>query len=271
MKKKIFDIELNYSIYGTGQPILFIHGNGLNKESMEKIYEPFFSKNAVYQRIYIDLPGMGESGSSKKIIDSDTMLEYIMKFIEELSLKHKLTLFGHSYGGYLCLGILHKMQENIKAAYLTCPVVYAEYHKRRVEYSKSIVEGKIIVKDNNSYYSDYLEMNTRINKKSWDLYNKTIIPGLEKANFEFIENIQRLDQRYYKFTFEDSLSIHCQTIITVLLGKYDHIVGYKDQLDFFQMFPNASLCVFSDGGHNLFIDNFEFNDLFVGNFIKRLE
>ncbi len=107
----VFDVEVSYSVFGQGNPLLFIHGNSLNKDSMEKIYEPFFSEKNEFQRIYIDLPSMGDSSSSPKIQDSDTMLEYLLKFIEELPIKETLTLFGHSYGGYLCIGIMHKLQE----------------------------------------------------------------------------------------------------------------------------------------------------------------
>ncbi len=126
-------------------------------------------------------------------------------------------------------------------------------------------------KNKNEYYEDFLKMNTRINDKTWYLYNETIVPGLKKANHEFMENIQRENQRYYKFSFEDSIFIKEQTILTVLLGKYDDVVGYKDQLDFFQKLPNSTISIFSDGGHNLFIDNFNFSHTYIDNFIQRLE
>lgn len=269
-KIKIYDIELNYVLHRQGKPILFLHGNGLSKESMEKIYEPIFSNITNYQRIYIDLPGMGDSGASNKIQNSDMMLEYLLKFIQELSIDHSLTVFGHSYGGYLCLGLMHIMQKEIQAAYLTCPVIYGEYTKRRVENSKTIVEESI-GKDKSEFFDDYLEMNTRINSQSWALYNNTIVPGIKKAKQKFMENIMRKDQTYYKFSFEETISIHTKTILTVLLGKYDNVVGYKDQFEFFQDYPNATLSLFSDGGHNLFIDNFDFISDYVNNFIKRIE
>ncbi|MDN5811116.1 MAG: alpha/beta fold hydrolase, partial [Tetragenococcus koreensis] len=223
MKIQIFDNHLNYSIYGKGTPILFLHGNGLNKTSMEEVYEPFFSELQQHQRIYLDLPGMGDSDASEDIQSSDDILEYLTKFIEKKQIANNLILFGHSYGGYLCLGIMHQLREKIKGAYLTCPVVYGETHKRRVENGRTIIEEEFIVEKNKEYYDDYLEMNTRINRKSWDLYNITIIPGIEKTNQAFMENVQRQNQKYYKFSFEDTLTISDQTQLTIMLGRYDNV------------------------------------------------
>lgn len=271
MKIQIFDNHLNYSIYGKGTPILFLHGNGLNKTSMEEVYEPFFSELQQYQRIYLDLPGMGDSDASEDIQSSDDILEYLMKFIEKKQIANNLILFGHSYGGYLCLGIMHQLREKIKGAYLTCPVVYGETHKRRVENGRTIIEEEFIVEKNKEYYDDYLEMNTHINRKSWELYNITIIPGIEKTNQAFMENVQRQNQKYYKFSFEDTLTISEQTQLTIMLGRYDNVVGFEDQFDYFKNFPNATISLFSDGGHNLFIDNFEFNKIYVKNFLDRFK
>ena len=114
MKIKINDISLNYKIYGEGRPLLFIHGNALNIDSMDKIYEPLLQDNQQFQRIYLDLPGMGESPSTPNITNSDEMLAYIVKFIDALNLTEPLALVGHSYGGYLSIGLAHKLQEKLR-------------------------------------------------------------------------------------------------------------------------------------------------------------
>lgn len=64
---------INHKIFGEGIPIYFIHGNGLSLESMELIYEPIF-KNTNYMRIYIDLPGMGDSKADYTIDSSSKMI-----------------------------------------------------------------------------------------------------------------------------------------------------------------------------------------------------
>ncbi|MEK4721342.1 alpha/beta hydrolase [Priestia sp. FSL W8-0524] len=55
-------MELHYEVVGEGIPTLMIHGFGVDMNVMKGCMEPYFSNNThSYQRIYLDLPGMGES------------------------------------------------------------------------------------------------------------------------------------------------------------------------------------------------------------------
>ncbi|MCD8786419.1 alpha/beta hydrolase [Staphylococcus gallinarum] len=270
MKIKINDISLNYKIYGEGRPLLFIHGNALNIDSMDKVYEPLLQDNQQFQRIYLDLPGMGESPSTPNITNSDEMLAYIIKFIDALNLTEPLALVGHSYGGYLSIGLAHKLQEKVAGLYLTCPVVYAEDKQRRIPEGKQIIDQHFDLPEESDYLADYLDTTTRINQKTWDYYINTIVPGYQSADEPFMDNIRRDNDKYYKFSFEDDINIANNTVITLLLGKYDNVVGYQDQVDFFTSFPKSSYTVFSDAGHNFFIDLYDFNKLFIDNFLQRL-
>jgi pimeloyl-ACP methyl ester carboxylesterase len=93
-------IELHHKIYGSGDPVLCIHGFGASLFSWRNFVEPF-SQN--YQLILIDLKGCGDS---PKPLDSHYSTkdhaELIYKFILEHDLR-KLTLVGHSFGGALSL------------------------------------------------------------------------------------------------------------------------------------------------------------------------
>ena len=93
---------LYYAIYGTGQPLLAIHGLGASMYSWRKFVE---EKNTFpgYQIILIDLKG---SGNSAKPHDKNysilTQRDLVLQFIQELNLKN-LTLVGNSYGGAVSL------------------------------------------------------------------------------------------------------------------------------------------------------------------------
>lgn len=270
MKIQVNDVLINYKIYGEGQPLLFIHGNALNIDSMDKIYEPLMQDKHHFQRIYLDLPGMGASSSTPNITNSDDMLDYIINFIETLNLSETLGVVGHSYGGYLSIGLAHKLQEKIGGLYLTCPVIYAEADRRRIPKGKQIYDSQFNLPQDSHYLDDYLDTTTRINSKTWHYYINTIVPGYQNANEAFMDNIRRDNDKYYKFSFEENIEINNNTVITLLLGRYDNVVGYKDQVDYFASFPNSSYTVFSDAGHNFFIDLYDFNKLFIDNFLQRL-
>ncbi len=83
-----------------------------------------------YQRIYIDLPGMGKSNAPDWINSSDHMLELLIACIEKIIPAKNFLLVGESYGGYLARGILTKLFERVNGLLLVCPVVVAEQEKK---------------------------------------------------------------------------------------------------------------------------------------------
>lgn len=102
-------IELNHEIYGTGNPVLCIHGFGASLFSWRNFVEPL-SQN--YQLILIDLKGCG---NSPKPPDSNYSTrdhaDLIYKFILDHDLRN-LTLIGNSFGGALSLLLSLMLLEN---------------------------------------------------------------------------------------------------------------------------------------------------------------
>lgn len=126
---RIKDAEIYYEIVGEGKPVLIIHGCAPDHRLMQRCMESVFQKYEGYQKIYIDLPGMGKSNAPDWINSSDHILEVLIAFIEEIISTEKFLLVGESYGGYLARGILSKMSEKVNGLLLVCPVVVAQPKK----------------------------------------------------------------------------------------------------------------------------------------------
>ncbi|MFT8606767.1 alpha/beta fold hydrolase, partial [Liquorilactobacillus ghanensis] len=131
MYQAVNGILIHYEIIGAGKPVVFLHGMCLDLISMKLNYEDSFSKkNGSYQRIYIDIPGMGKSQSFFKVQpSSDYLVELIIEFLNLIKVDN-FYLCGHSYGGYLSLGLAYKYPKRVKGLFLTCPVVTANPNKR---------------------------------------------------------------------------------------------------------------------------------------------
>lgn len=97
------NVKLHYEIIGDGKPIIILHGLGCNLNLMKCCMEPIFNTQSNYKRIYIDLPGMGQSTAPTEYATSDHILEILVSFIENIEVKNFL-LIGESYGGYLATG-----------------------------------------------------------------------------------------------------------------------------------------------------------------------
>lgn len=105
MKIKVNDIELYYEKYGTGKPIILIHGNQESHEIFDKLIEKLKSN---YEVFAIDSRCHGKSENSKEI-SYNLMCDDIINFIKELNIE-KPILYGFSDGGII--GLLVAIKEH---------------------------------------------------------------------------------------------------------------------------------------------------------------
>lgn len=98
MKIKVNDIELYYEKYGTGKPIILIHGNQESHEIFDKLIEKLKSN---YEVFAIDSRCHGKSENPKEI-SYNLMCDDIINFIKELNIE-KPILYGFSDGGIIWL------------------------------------------------------------------------------------------------------------------------------------------------------------------------
>ncbi|QUG43319.1 alpha/beta hydrolase [Psychrobacillus sp. INOP01] len=91
--------KIVYKDEGQGETLILIHGFCGSSEYWNKVI-PKLSKS--YRVIAIDLPGHGESKGHDSVQEIDQYALVIKDFLEELKIE-KVTMFGHSLGGYITL------------------------------------------------------------------------------------------------------------------------------------------------------------------------
>jgi len=102
-------LELHHKIYGSGNPVLCIHGFGASLYSWRNFVDPL-SQN--YQLILIDLKGCGDSPKPPDShYSTKDHADLIYKFILDHDLRN-LTLVGNSFGGALSLFVSIMLLEN---------------------------------------------------------------------------------------------------------------------------------------------------------------
>ena len=101
-------IGLNYYEFGTGDPIIMLHGFGASAYSFRKIAD-LLADN--YRVILIDMKGFGYSHKPKDDkYSAFDQAEIIASFIRGLELQN-VTLLGNSYGGGIALFTCLRMQD----------------------------------------------------------------------------------------------------------------------------------------------------------------
>src|SRR5512138_496374 len=127
MEYKVRDVNIYYEIYGSGKPILMIHGWSPDHRLMKGCMEPVFaSMETAWQRIYFDLPGMGRTPGRPWITGSDQMLQLILEFIDGIIPNRHFVVAGESYGGYLARGIIKARTSFVDGLLLICPIATQE-------------------------------------------------------------------------------------------------------------------------------------------------
>lgn len=245
MKYKIID----YEIIGEGIPVLIIHGWGISKITMKAAFEPVFSRLEGYKRYYIDLPGMGRSESGD-VKNSDDILRLLHGFANDV-IKDKFIIIGQSYGGLLTRGFVNKYPEMILKIVLLCPCMIPGVRQGRVE--PLIVEEQdteLLAILTDEQRNSFTMMNVVLTKDVWERYERYIMPALAEADWNFLNNTLE-----GALSFEpDDLPSPCSIPLLIIAAKQDTEVGYKDQFDLMNIYPNSTYCAIDKAGHNLQIE-----------------
>lgn len=270
MEYKIKDISINYEVIGEGKPILMIHGFYPDHRLMMGCMEPVFGDEKGYKRIYIDLPGMGKSESAEWIKDSDTMLEIVIQFIEEIIPDENFLIAGQSYGGYLTRGVIYKMPGRVDGVLLICPVIIADYKKRTVpEHIVLVPDSKLLSKLTAEEAEDFNSSMVVQSERIYERNQNEIMAGVQIANSSFLQNFQ---QNGYAFSFDvDQLPKKFEKPALFLLGKQDSCVGYKDAWNVLENYTRASFVVLDRAGHSLHIEQEELFHCMVREWLVRVK
>ena len=265
----INNTDIYYEKHGKGIPILIVHGWSVDHNLMSGSMERIFHKdNRNFQRIYIDLPGMGKSSVNPLVNTADDVLDILLSFIDLIIQNKKFLLVGESWGGYLSRGVLKYKHMNILGLCLLCPSpISGEKNK--------IVPSRTILKKDNKFLSTLSKverdsfdfMAVVQTKKTWKKYKKDIFYTLLNNNHEYLDKI--LDGSFTKIDFTEKLSFDKPVLL--LTGRQDQAVGYKDQMTMFMDFPRATIVVLDKAGHNLQIEQEEVFHSLVTDWLRRVK
>ena len=253
---------IDYDVIGTGIPVLIIHGWGISKITMKGAFEPVFTKLDGYKRFYIDLPGMGNSGHGD-VKNSDDMLEILHEFAVNV-IGEPFIIVGQSYAGLLTRGFVNKYPDLLKKIILLVPCIIPGVKQGRVE-PHSIVEKdeSLLASLTQDERDSFTLMNVVLTWEVWDRYRRFLMPALEIADWDFLNNV--LDG---SFSFNpDDLKEPCTIPCLIITAKQDTEVGYKDQFDLMQKYTNSTYCAVERAGHNLQIEQPEIFENLVKNWL----
>lgn len=230
---KYENININYDIVGSGDPIILLHGWGTNYHTF-KYLSNFLKKH--FTVFLIDLPGFGKSNEPPHIYSLDNYLHFLTTFIEELQIENPVVL-GHSFGGRIAIKYA-TISNNIQKLILVDSAGIK--HHKKLSTRLSIIKYKWL-----KFYYRKTKNITKFNQ---------LIKVSGSSDYISSSNIMKGTMtKVLKENLKQNLKkIKVETLL--IWGKDDQATPYSDALLMRRKIKNSGLVTFDNVGHFPYIE-----------------
>ena len=243
MRCELGELTLHYDRLGDGIPFLALHGMPLDRSAAIYEYEQVLSKRSGWQRIYVDLPGHGESPPAPWPPSDDRVLDVLVDFIDATVGDSHLVVAGTSYGGMIARGLAERLSDRIDGLCLVVPPMAPRNERVVPERIVLADEDQITAAANDDQLVGQMAVAwPEAARRYWDVLSTTV------ADEEYLDTyvdygkiIQALAQQPAPFPAPTLL----------ITGRQDNISGYREAWDVLELYPRATFAVLDRAGHPL--------------------
>ena len=242
-------LESKQGVRISDRHILFIHGLGSSAERWLDIPDAI---SMYYHTIAVDLIGFGGSDKPKDVnYTIEQFSEFILEFIEKIGLSgddRKITLVGHSLGGYIAVdfairnkGLIEKVVLLDSSGFLKGPTPLLEQYLNAAKYPS---------------YDSVRNVFEQMVAQPWK-----VLPVIINI---FISRINSLGAKYpFESAYHNSTTTQIdlsrlksiEDIPTLIIwGKSDNLIPIEYSEPFKQVFKNYRVELIEDAGHAPFVE-----------------
>ncbi|MGF7048343.1 pimeloyl-ACP methyl ester carboxylesterase [Paenibacillus sp. DS2015] len=225
-----------YVDQGQGEPIVLLHGYCGSSEYWEKVV-PILS--AKYRCIVPDLRGHGRSDAPMGAYTIEQMADDILNLLDELNIP-KVTLLGHSLGGYITLSFTQRYASRLDGFALIHSTTYPDSDEGK---EKRMTAVSTIQNDGITAYVDGLVPNLFADLSSPELLERTKEIGYKTPPQGAVGVALAMRER------PDRRDVLSASVLPVLLvaGKQDGVITPDKVFTVDQ--PNITQAIIADAGH----------------------
>jgi pimeloyl-ACP methyl ester carboxylesterase len=271
---KINGLKLSYQVYGTGFPVIFIHGYGAKKE-IWKTQVVDISKE--FQTITFDIRGTGKSDRPNIPYTMKMLAEDVKGLMDFIGVE-KVHLIGRSFGGMIAQNFVLQYPEKVEKLVLIATnfgrtdTDWVEIPKKgRLEEVETIKLDPSKAFKQKSRWVFHVkfrkEMEANPSKKFFDIFSmedlireSTINPSRPQ---DIINQAEAMKTHY---TLERLHEIKNKTLL--IAASHDRQTPVSVMTEMRKRIPNSELKVISEAGHFMTLSRAsEVNDIIL-NFLK---
>jgi pimeloyl-ACP methyl ester carboxylesterase len=240
------NIEIAYSVSGTGNALVLLHGF-LETSTMWTPYVEVFSKT--HKVITIDLLGHGKTSCLGYIHTMEEMAETVFAVIKELRLR-KFHLAGHSMGGYVALAFAELYPDYLKGVCLINSTARADSETRKINRDRAIKA----VKHNHKQFIR-ISITNLFRPKNRKIFSKELKEAKKEALTTSLQGIIAALEGM-KIREDREVLLHFSPYKKMMIiGKHDPVLNFEDLIDQTKN-SEVDVDIFPDG-HMSHIENKE--------------
>lgn len=245
-----------------------LHGNGVDHRLLLAL-DDLFLRDCGWERIYVDLPGFGESTALPDPGGTPEYAAWVLDFVHQSFGDQPFAVLGNSFGGLLARHVVAQLAEQVIGLALLCPVVDPIHaHRTLPEKFVTTRDDELLNEldpDDRALFEDVSVVQTRA---IWERFQQFVLPGLRAADER---SMNRLVAHYPLGYVPEEYGSAYERPTLVIAGHNDHIVGYEDQFSLLSNYPHATYTVINGVGHNAHIEAPGIADGLIRNWLWRMQ
>jgi len=247
---QVFEFE-GYTIFtqveGEGRPLLLLHSYWGSHVLFDHLAKAFSSKMKV---IRIDLPGHGNSAIPPLNYTFEKFAVVLNELLTTLGVCEKITIVGHSMGGYMAMAYAAKYLERIASLVLMhSPVKEADIKSIKLRDR----EGRLLQNGRKDLLLQ-VSISSNFAPENLDAMEKALILLTQSSNQVTVEGALRsIYAINHRSSYLGDLKI-AHFPILIVIGKYDNVYGAEEQLNDAHQISNAEVLMLQHSGHLGFLE-----------------
>ncbi len=236
---------MHYAEYGSGTPVLALHGAGVDHREIAGALEPIFGTIPGFRRLYPDLPGMGHTPAPETISSNDDVVDILLGLIDKTIGDEPMLLMGQSYGGYLARAVATRRPEQVVGLALICPVgaPSRDLPEHEVLVSSADLAGEL-GPELEASYRDYFVVQTT---ETLSLFQEFVAPGAALVDES---GLMRIFSRWKLRDRPEAATPYSHPVL-ILAGRQDATAGHTGPSELTEHYPRATFAVLDRAGHAL--------------------
>lgn len=234
--------SLAYQAIGSGIPLLAFHGAYSARSEVRGFLEPMLTGRAL-RRIYVDLPGHGDSRPSHGIRTPEDVLDLVDELLRVEIARGRFLLLGHSYGGHFARAVAARHPDRVAGLALLCPVVAGDQYPAAPAIVRDDGVSAVLPPTQRAEYEGYFVVRTA---ETLERYRRAVAPAGDEVDEATLETAITTGPHAV-----DPDTVRIEAPVLVVAARHDHWVGWQRQERLGDRYPHATTVTVGDAGHAL--------------------